>query len=390
MMSITKLIAFFVLTSCIAAIQAAEMDPAGGSDHAGDVANAAANPTYKLGGFGTLGVSHSSQSMGDYVVDGTVPDGPGRSSEWSATNDSRIGLQATAVFTPQISAVLQVVSEYNPDGTYRPNVEWANVKYTFSSHTYIRVGRIALPTFLYSDSREVGYSFPWIHPPVDLYRQLSMTNSDGLDISYRTGLGDAGNYLRLIYGGGTIERPTSTSTAKNLWGVFDTLEYGPATLRVGYQQRNSSTYSDLTGITGEWIPTSDLTVGGSYDPGDWFVMSEWIQRKSTSELTAMYVSAGLRINKFTPYLTYSQNSPATFLSGFPAPTATAIQYAKKSQNTESIGVRWDFMKNTDAKLQYDQVHLSDDSNGYLANVPTGITLYGATFHVISAVLDFVF
>jgi hypothetical protein len=48
------------------------------------------------------------------------------------------------------------------------------------------------------------------------------------------------------------------------------------------------------------------------------------------------------------------------------------------------------MRNYDFKVQYDQVQLSNDSNGYLINVPTGVTLYGSKFHVISAVVDFVF
>jgi len=36
------------------------------------------------------------------------------------------------------------------------------------------------------------------------------------------------------------------------------------------------------------------------------------------------------------------------------------------------------------------VKLSDNSNGFLANVPANVSLYGAKFHVISAVVDFVF
>jgi predicted porin len=168
------------------------------------------------------------------------------------------------------------------------------------------------------------------------------------------------------------------------------LEYGPATFHVGYQQRESSSRSLLTGVTGAWVKNSDLSVGASYDPGDWFAMSEWIQRRSTTKVEAMYISAGYRVDKFTPYLTYSQDSPASFLAGSPAPTAAAIQNAKRAQSTVSLGVRWDFMKNTDFKLQYDQVRLGDNSNGQLANVPANVILYGTKFHVISAVVDFVF
>jgi predicted porin len=138
------------------------------------------------------------------------------------------------------------------------------------------------------------------------------------------------------------------------------------------------------------VKDSDLSVGVQYDPGDWFAMSEWIQRESTYKIGAMYVSGGYRVKKFTPYLTYSQNSPGSFLPGFPPPSSDGIRLANRSQSTVSLGVRWDFMKNTDLKLQYDQVKLSDNSNGFLANVPTNVILYGTTFHVISAVVDFVF
>jgi predicted porin len=104
----------------------------------------------------------------------------------------------------------------------------------------------------------------------------------------------------------------------------------------------------------------------------------------------MYVSAGYRVKKFTPYLTYSQNSQGSFLPGLPPPSSSSIRLANRAQSTVSLGLRWDFMKNTDFKLQYDQVKLSDNSNGFLANVPANVSLYGAKFHVLSAVVDFIF
>lgn len=397
MSSMFKCIAFSVLAISITVAEAAEQNQPAisiGGDNAelGVVAknvDATGKPKFRFSGFGTLGISHSSQGLGDYVLDSTVPKGPGRSSDWSASNDSRIGVQETAEFTPKTSAVLQVISEYQADSNYHPIVEWANVKYVFTPNAYIRAGRIALPTFLNSDSRKVGYSYPWIHPPLELYRQLSITNSDGMDARYRFEIGETWNSIRVFYGRNKIDRPTSTSTSRGMWGIFDLVEYGHTTFRVGYQERESSSTNLLTAVTGAWIANSDLTVGANYDPGNWFVTSEWIQRKSTTKASAMYLSAGCRIDKFTSYLTYSQNSPASFLPNFNA-TTTNIQNASRSQGTASIGTRWDFMKNTDVKIQYDQVRLSADSNGYLANVPTGVNLHGTRFHVISAVLDFMF
>jgi hypothetical protein len=369
------LIAFFSLAASItAAAQASETD----------------QPMFKLGGFGTLGVSHSNQNLGDYVIDSTVPTGAGRSSDWSTGNDTRLGVQMTASFTPQTSAVLQLISEYQATGSYQPVIEWANVKYAFSPSVYIRAGRIDLPTFLYSDNRKVGYSFPWIHPPTELYRQLAITSNDGIDAMYRFGIGEAENSIKIIYGQNILTRPTSVSTSKDIRGIFNTIEYGSATLRMGYQVRESSSLSQLTGVTGAWGQNNDLSLAASYDPGNWFVISEWIQHQATTKVVAMSFSSGFRINKFTPYMAYSQSGQASFLSGNPAPTAAAIQFSLKSQSTLSVGTRWDFMKNIDVKLQCDQVHLGNNSNGYLANVPANVTLYGATFYVTSAVVDFVF
>jgi hypothetical protein len=350
----------------------------------------AGQPMFKFGGFGTLGASHSSMKLGDYTIDSDTPKGAGLSNDWAASNNVRVTAHVTADFTPQVSAILQVDSEYRSDGSYRPEVEWFNVKYAFMPNAYMRVGRIALPTFMDSENRDVGYSYAWINAPVDLYHQLSIPNSDGVDFVYRSEIGEAGNIVKAIYGTNTEKGPNSESTSKDLWGVFDTIEYGPMTLHLSYQQRRSSSLNLQTGISSAWNNSRDLSVGASYDPGNWFVISEWVQHRTTVKVDAMYVSGGYRINKFTPYILYSQNSPGSFLPGSPSPSAEAIVRANRAQSTTGVGLRWDFTRNWDFKIQYDQVKLSDNSNGYLINVPTGVTLYGSNFHVISAVVDFVF
>ena len=375
-----SLAAFFALSASLAI--AADSVPI--------AAAGAGDAMFQFGGFGSFGLAHSSQRLGDYVLDGTQPKGAGRSSNWAIGNDTRFGAQVSAKFDAQFSGVVQVISEYQADNSYRPAVEWANLKYAVTPDAYIRVGRIALPTFLNSDNRKVGHSYPWVHPPVDLYRQLAITNSDGVDAMLRLNLGEAENSIKVIYGQNKLDRPTSLSTSKDMWGVFDTVEYGDATLHVGYQQRKTSAVNFLTGVTGAWTPNSDLSVGVSYDPGEWFVNSSWIQRQSTTKINAMHITGGCRVNDFTPFAVYSQNSPGSFLPGFAAPTAAAIVSANRHQSTVSVGTRWDFMDGADVKVQYDQIRLGANTNGYLANLPAGTILYGTKFHVLSAVVDFVF
>ena len=368
-------VALLGISACIANAQAAQTD----------------TPKVTFGGFGSLGFSHSTMYYGDYTLDSTIPKGSSLSDNWSATNDTRIAGHMAAKLSPKVSAVLQVVAEYTAENSYKPEIEWANVKYAFTPDAYIRFGRIAVPTFLNSDNRDVGYTYVWIHPPLELYRQLAITHSDGVDVMYRADIGEAVHTIKaILYGENTLERSTSKSNSKDMWGIFDTIEYGSTTAHFGYQERLSETQNLQTGSTGAWVRNSDLSAGIQYDPGNWFVISEWIQRESTYKSSAMYVSGGYRVKKFTPYLTYAQNSPGSFLPDSPPPSSNSIRLAERSQSAISLGVRWDFMRNTDVKFQYDQVKLSDSSNGFLANVPAGVTLYGAKFHVISAVVDFIF
>ena len=347
-----------------------------------------------FGGFGSLGISHSTMSSGDYVVDSGIPKGPGLSDFLSTTNDSRIAGHMAAQMSPNVSVMIQVDSEYHTGNSYAPEVEFVNVKYVLTPDAYVRAGRIALPTFLESENRDVGYTYAWIHPPVEVYRQEPVSHADGFDVNYQLNSGAVAHSIKALFGRTSVETNDSPLgnglSSKNMWGIFDTSEYGPATFHAGYLQRDSDSGYFLAGQSGAWVKDKDLSFGVQYDPGDWFAMSEWIQRKSTYKTSAMYVSAGYRVKQFTPYLTYALNSQGSFLPGFPPPSPEAIQLATRAQRTTSLGVRWDFMKDTDFKFQLDQVKLSDNSNGFLANVPANVSLYGSKFYVISAVVDFIF
>jgi hypothetical protein len=338
-------------------------------------------PQVTFGGFGSLGVSHSTMSSGDYVLDGGIPKGPGLSNSLSTTNDSRIAGHMAAQMSPKVSVVMQIDAEYHSGNSYEPEVEFANVKYLLAPDTYTRVGRIALPTFMQSENRDIGYTYAWIHPPV-------------VEADYRLQTGAVGHSIKALYGRATMttnDPPVLTTlSSKNLWGIFDTAEYGPATFHVGYQERDTNSGYILTGLAETWVKNSDLSFGAQYDPGNWFAISEWIQRKSTYKNNAMYVSAGYRVKTLTPYLTYALRNQSSFLTGFPPPSPDGIRLANRAQSTASMGIRWDFRGDADLKFQLDQVKLSNNSNGFLANVPANVNLYGSKFYVISAVVDFIF
>lgn len=385
-------------------------------------------PMFRFDGFGTLGIVHSSEDKADFVADIFRPDGAGHSHNWSGDIDSRIGAQVTASLTPQLSAVLQVVAKQRYDDTYMPTVEWANFKYQFTPDFSVRIGRIVLPIFLVTDTYNVSYSYPWVRPPIEMYRLVPVTNQDGLDARYRLRFGDWTHVMQANMGWNDTRQPHDLGSAKarRTWSIIDTAEYGALTLHASYAESHLTitALNPLFGafrnfgaqgnaIADRYDPLNKLdrtvSVGASYDPGDWFLMGEWGTFDAHSVIvrsSGWYLSGGYRIGNFTPYLTYARikadgntSDPGldvTTLPPFLVGPASGLNAALNGilgaspvQHSVSVGSRWDFMKNTALKMQYDHTSLGAGSPGLLLYLQPGFQP-GGKFNLFSAAVDFVF
>src|SRR6204780_1654639 len=192
---------------------------------------------FSFSGFGTVGETHSSEGNADFTNSIFQPNGAGHTRSWSPEVDSLIGGQISARITPELSAVVQVIAEQNYDGTFRPHVEWANIKYHFPPDFSVRIGRIELPTFLFSDTRKVGYTYPWVRPPVEVYSLLPISASDGAGFTYRANLGDLTNTTQSSYVQSNTQQPDNrgTAIARDSFNISNTTEYASLTFRVSYQ-----------------------------------------------------------------------------------------------------------------------------------------------------------
>jgi hypothetical protein len=383
-------------------------------------------PIFSFSGFGTLGAAHSSERNADFVTNGFKPNGPGRGGSWSGATDSVLAGQVTANPTPQISAILQVISEQNYDNSFTPQVEWANVKYQVTPDFNVRIGRTVLPIFLLSDTRKVAYTYPWVRPPLELYELVPVTHSDGVDASYQLQFGDATNTLQVDWGKGDNRIPHDGGIARTRAAltVSNTIEYGALTARLSYGQANldlnsfDALFGGFRQFGPEGVAIADrydarhkplyfIGVGASYDPGDWFANAEWGHLDSESAIgkrTVWYVSGGYRFGPFTPYLTYARatadnlSDPGLTIASLPpflaGPAAglnaglNSVLSSKPVQSTVSVGARWDFMKNTALKVQFDHTRVGAGSNGALTNIQPGFQ--PSRFSVLSATVDFIF
>lgn len=385
-------------------------------------------PELKFSGFGTLAAVGSDNRDADFVSTIFQPNGVGFTRPWSVTPDSRLGGQLDAVFNSRWSAVVQVVSQHRHDNTFIPQLEWANVKFQATPELSLRLGRIAAPSFLVSDSRFVGYAQPWIRPPVEVYGVLPITSNDGVDLTYRRQFSTFTSTFQAYYGRAKARLESGSATSRPGWGVNNTVQFGDLTLRAGYSANEVDL--DLPGVTtllggfGAFtaIPgpigaqaaaivgrydTRDIQLGAfslaaSYDPGDWFVMSELVDFRGEGILAdsrSWYATAGWRLGSVTPYVTYARTrSSVGNEPGLPLPAAAPLNAGLNatlnnqfngSQSTTSVGVRWDFMKNVALKAQYDYVDLGPNSAGRFTDVQPAFQR-GGHVNLFSLGLDFVF
>jgi len=383
--------------------------------------------TWSISGFGTLGLAHATERQADYTTSVLKKSGAGVSHAWSAAVDSRLGAQLDVKLNRRWSAVVQVVSEQRLDNTYRPKVEWANVKYQLTPELALRVGRIALPMFLTADYRKVGYAYPWVRPPVEGYGSLPISASDGVDATLRWEFGRVRNVSQVLVGHDDLDLPAPlVAYGRKLAGFSNTSDWGNLSVRLNMVRAEVTTNAgsalfdalDAFGAPGQALTrryaidhkrASMLNIGLNYDPGQWFVMAEAGSTRTRSLLGTthnVYVSGGWRWRAFTPYATWSRVRAAgagveegLALDGLPPPLAAQVAavnaglnnvLATAAQQTSvAAGVRWDVASNVALKLQFDRVKPVDGSRGTLIN-PTPAFRSDRAFNVASVALDFVY
>jgi hypothetical protein len=259
-------------------------------------------------GFGTAGVVHSDVEGADVTNSFFQPDGAGYTRDFDMRTLSKVAGQMNLQFTDDLSMTVQAITQYQHDRTFKPQIEWLNLKYSFTSDLSVRVGRIALPTFMVSDSRMVGYANTAARPPEELYKLAAITSSDGMDVSYSHTFGSVKNSVQAFYGTSDQEVPSARFEAEAIYGASYLVEVGAATFRLGYVGMNfdlevaqlAPIFDGLRGLGAgltafgfsaagnqafalvdkyalDDLKSSTLTVGASYDPGQWFAMTELMQ-----------------------------------------------------------------------------------------------------------------
>ncbi|HUO95765.1 MAG TPA: porin [Steroidobacteraceae bacterium] len=397
---------------------------------------------FSLSGFGTLGAVHSSEHQADFTGLIAQPNGAGASHDWDWAPDSKLGLQLDMRLGERVSAVVQLVAQHQSDNDYAPRLEWANLRFQLTNDLSARIGRIALPLFMVSESRLVGYANTWLRPPLEVYNTGPITSNDGVDVSWR---GDCRGFAATVQAlAGHIRQQFPGGIAvdgRRILGVNATVEHEHTTLHLAYTSADFSADSAALdqlfdgylqiGEALSAVPAlapagaatlafasayrpvdkdyASVDVGFTHDPGAWFATGEWVHEHIGSSLQdsrSAYLTLGVRWRALTPYVTWAgvtdlPREHATLPPvQLPAPFGPALAALNEgigdalagywgSEHSWSLGVRYDLTKSADLKLQLDHLSEGADSSGFLINAQPGYRR-GGTVNVVGLAVDFVF
>jgi hypothetical protein len=303
--------------------------------------------------------------------------------------DSRIGFQGSATVASRFSLTTQIVARGARDGA--ANLEWLYGSAKLTDHVTLQAGRKRLPILFYSESQDVGISYPWIHLPPDIYG-WQVVNYDGANLmmrdqregwSYTLNL-FAGNernrdarYEKLYHGKDSRTEVRWTNIrGGELIAAKDWLEG-----RLGHFRNQVNAGTLGSGTPGQPYEQRIYTLGLALDHNDWVAHSEYYfaDLSPVGERDHAYVvTLGRRFGKWLPMLAYS-NYRTSYVSTGQAPDS------EERHDTRSFVMRYDLSTVSALKLQYDDYR---DHSG--AQFRARGTVAGGNARLVSVSYDLVF
>jgi hypothetical protein len=341
-------------------------------------------------GFGTFGGVVTNENDVDFRRD-QQPDGANKTIDTGV--DTNIGVQLNFQANSWLSATVQGLAMKRNEHEKEMQIEWAFVKATPLPGLTIRAGRMAMPTFLVSDSRNVGYANTWLRAPNEVYGLALVPRLEGGDVTYSKEVGSVRLTGTVLAGHAVANAVGQQYPMHDVLGGNLQVQKGAFTVRAG-------TISGDTEISPvEMDKYTFHGIGMSYDEGNVLAQAEYVQRRSdlyynTASADGWYAMGGYRFGSITPYATLASTKPHTSDSKPPSLFGTI----SGKQQSFAVGMRWDATSFAALKFQVEHVD-ADDTNGIsftkggpdiFPGLPNSMFISVGSVNVLSASVDFVF
>ena len=312
---------------------------------------------FKINGFASVavGMANNDANYKDYK------------NELNWEPDSIFGLQGTFMPVDKLEATVQFTTAGSND--WDLETEWAYLAYTFDNGSKVRGGKLRVPFYMYSDYLEVGYAYPFMRPSIDVYDLFPVSSYTGLDALIPVAVGDGTLTFQPFTGEVNESVNSADYKLKNTVGMVLQYDLNSWVFRGVYSQTKVESDAEALAFmddkTGKF-----MGIGASYDPGDWFVVSELGRIEldgAYPDKDAAYLGGGVRIDSVTPYFMVGM-SKSKDDDERSSPALQALGYRSASdvkRNSYSLGVRWDFMPQVALKFDTTWLNNFGDTSGGL-------------------------
>jgi hypothetical protein len=345
--------------------------------------SSAVNAEVRINGFANLTAGYNTDESDLY----------GYTDKVDFSNGSLFALQVSGDVNANVSATAQIVARGSED--FNAEFEWAYLTYTIDENNSLSAGRLRVPLFRYSASLDVGYSYHWITAPRSVYN-VPFNNYNGLRYDYSGYSGDVEYVMQVVAGGysedvsgGKVEGDSLLLVS--LEGTYESfkgrLVAGRGTTNFS-QTTVNSTINTIMPVAPEladslaMVDNTGLFLGAGfeYDNFNWFVSGELTLVETEDSFSpkdvAWYVTAGTRMGKWTPHITYETrdgdqdiqfldqigNYPAQLQPALLQATVGLQSFFMEDFSMLTVGVRYDWETNIALKAEVSRYDNKRDNN----------------------------
>jgi hypothetical protein len=316
---------------------------------------------------------------------------------------SLIAFQLDYELTDSLFATGQIIltdndtSENNSTG-----LEWLYLTYQPTDSLQLKLGKLRTPFFSMSDFSNVGFAYPWINLPQQVYNTYLFDTFTGIDVIYKFS-GDKFDasiegYFGQDDGKLQVGNINTAYEVDNLAGIIGKINIENLEFRIAkYNADTNLELPDLKQLETQlrsagFVDSANTVItegkaqakqfGIIYDNLDYFFRGEWIKIDTDFEIVpsiqSYYLTAGFNYAPFTYHLTYA-NSDVKTGSGYDEipldisddldQLAAAYQFVFADSTPDAleswtIGARWDVLSNVALKVEVSKLEGQDGENSF--------------------------
>lgn len=317
----------------------------------------------------------------------------------SFTEQTLLALRIDAHINDSLKLVTQGILH---TGTIRENeVQWLYLQYQASRAVSVRVGRQRMPFFDFSETNDVGFAYPWITPPIQVYTDFLFFDIDGIMASYEFSGREVSGALESYYGQFegelTVAETTSKTKLDNSRGLILKLNYNNFAFRASHHKTqvdlglqpliefrdilraaNLNESADSIGLAGS-IEFSQLSL--SYDSFNYFMKTELTRYDSDflafPDVKNGYITLGYNFYPYSLHLTYANSvekytRPDNLIPIGINPQLDALsqgfdqiltQLSNDGLESVTLGLRYDYSDNIAFKTEFAKLNGDDNTRG---------------------------